>query len=141
MDDEFKMKLYAFTIDCRKPYELAKFYAQLLKWEIPFYDEQWACVSAPSVKQGGYPGILFQRNDMYEPPVWPEKPGQLQQMAHIDFAVNNLEKAVAHAITCGASLAKEQFSNNWKVMLDPAGHPFCLCQMKELMESPDFTLL
>lgn len=32
-----------------------------------------------------------------------------QQMAHLDFAVNDLEKAVQHAVRCGAAVAEEQF--------------------------------
>ena len=63
-----------------------------------------------------------------------------QQMAHLDFAVNDLEKAVQHAVRCGAAVAEEQFSDAWRVMLDPAGHPFCLCQMKSMMESACFAL-
>lgn len=78
---------------------------------------------------------------MYQPPVWPEAIESQQQMAHLDFAVDNLEKAVSYAIECGAVMAGEQFSDGWKVMLDPAGHPFCLCQMKELMDSAHFELL
>ena len=61
-------------------------------------------------------------------------------MAHLDFAVNDLEKAVQHAVRCGAAVAEEQFSDAWRVMLDPAGHPFCLCQMKSMMESACFAL-
>lgn len=141
MDEKPKIKLYALTVDCKEPYALAQFYAALLGWEIPFYDEDWACVGAPGAAQGAYPGITFQRNPDYQPPVWPEQPGAQQQMAHLDFAVNDLEKAVAHAIACGATVAAEQFSNDWRVMLDPAGHPFCLCQMKAMMESSQFALL
>lgn len=141
MDNELKIKLYSFTIDCTDPYELAKFYAELLDWEILFYDEDYACVGAPGTNQGAYPGIMFQRNPEYAPPVWPGKSKMQQQMAHIDFAVNDLEKAVQHAFHCGATIAKEQFSDGWKVMLDPAGHPFCLCQMKSIMDSPNFALL
>lgn len=37
--------------------------------------------------------------------------------------------------------ADEQFSDDWRVMIDPAGHPFCLCQMKSIMESSHFALL
>ena len=85
--------------------------------------------------------MLFQRNPDYQPPVWPAQPGEQQQMAHLDFAVNDLEKAVEHAIECGATMAENQFSDEWKVMLDPAGHPFCLCEMKSLIESPHFALL
>lgn len=76
------------------------------------------------MSQGAYPGILFQRNPEYCPPVWPEEPGVQQQMAHLDFAVNDLEEAVQHAINCGATMAAERFSEEWRVMFDPAGHPF-----------------
>lgn len=140
MEDELKIKMYSFTMDCKDPYKLAKFYAQLLGWEIPFHSEEYACIGAPGTAQGGYPGITFQQNSEYEPPVWPERSGMQQQMAHLDFAVNDLEKAVQHAVRCGAAVAEEQFSDAWRVMLDPAGHPFCLCQMKSMMESACFAL-
>lgn len=141
MDDELKIKMSAFTLDCKDPHELAEFYSVLLKWEIPYYDEEYAIVGAPGTNQGAYPGITFQRNPEYKPPVWPEEPEAQQQMAHIDFAVNDLEKAVQYAIHCGATIADKQFSDVWTVMFDPAGHPFCLCQMKHVFESPHFALL
>lgn len=141
MDHQLQIKMYALTVDCTEPYELAKFYAKLLKWEIPFYDEDWACVGAPGTVQGAYPGITFQRNPEYKPPVWPEEPGAQQQMAHLDFAVNDLEEAVQYAVDCGAAIAGAQFSDDWKVMFDPAGHPFCLCQMKAVFESGQIALL
>jgi len=140
-DNELKIKMYSFTVDCINPYELAKFYAELLKWEIPFHNEEYACVGAPGTNQGVYPGITFQRNLEYKPPVWPDKPEAQQQMAHMDFAVNNLEEAVQYAIHCGAAIADKQFSDDWKVMFDPAGHPFCLCQMKSIFSSAHFALL
>lgn len=141
MTDELKIKMYSFTLDCQDPYKLANFYAALLKWEIPFYDDEWACIGAPGTGQGTYPGITFQRNPEYKPPVWPGKPEAQQQMAHLDFAVNDLEKAVEYALHCGATIADEQFSDGWRVMFDPAGHPFCLCQMQSVMESAHFALL
>lgn len=141
IDDKLKIKMYSFTMDCIDPYELAKFYADLLKWEIVFHDEDWACIGAPGTGQGTYPGITFQQNLEYKQPVWPEKSGMQQQMAHLDFAVNNLEEAVQYAIHCGATMADEQFSDGWRVMLDPAGHPFCLCQMESIFESAHFALL
>ena len=141
MDDELKIKMYSFTVDCIDPQELAKFYSALLKWEVMFMDEDWACVYAPGTNQGAYPSILFQRNPEYKPPVWPEAPDAQQQMAHLDFAVNDLEKAVQYAVHCGATISDAQFSNDWRVMFDPAGHPFCLCQMKSIIESAHFALL
>lgn len=141
MTDDLKIKMYSFTMDCNNPYELAKFYAELLKWDIAFHNEEWACVGAPGTGQGVYPGIIFQQNSEYTPPVWPEEPGAQQQMAHLDLAVNDLEKAVEYAINCGATIADKQFSDDWKVMIDPAGHPFCLCQMRAVIESSHFALL
>ncbi len=141
MDDQLKIKMYSFTLDCIDPQELAQFYAALLKWDILRIDEDWVYVYAPGTNQGAYPSILFQRNPEYRPPVWPEEPEAQQKMAHLDFAVNDLEKAVQYAIHCGASIAEEQFSDQWSVMFDPAGHPFCLCQMKSVIESDHFGLL
>lgn len=141
MDRELKIKVYTFTMDCKEPHELAKFYAALLHWDIPYYDEEYACVGAPGAVQGAYPGITFQRNPDYVPPVWPEAPGTQQQMAHLDFAVNDLEQAVQYALQCGAKEADAQFSDGWRVMIDPAGHPFCLCDMAPVFESEGFGLL
>ena len=141
MDNGFDIRILSFTVDCKEPHELAKFYAALLKWEIGFYDDEYAWVYAPGTNYGTYPHILFQRNPEYKPPVWPEESDAQQQMAHIDFVVNDLDKAVQHAIHCGATIADKQFPDNWKVMFDPAGHPFCLCQMKEIFENAHFALL
>lgn len=141
MDPKCKIKLYAVTIDCPDPDALAAFYAVLLGWVVPYSDEEYACIAPPGTAQGQYPGITFQKNEDYLPPVWPESPGAQQQMEHLDFIVNDLEQAVQHAIHCGATLAKTQFSESWKVMLDPAGHPFCLCLMNAVLESPNCALL
>lgn len=140
-EDGLKIKMYTFTLDCKNPHELAKFYAELLHWEIPYHDGEYACIGAPGTGQGAYPGITFQGNPDYIPPVWPDRAGEQQQMAHLDFAVNNVEEAVRYAIQCGARIADEQFSDGWTVMIDPAGHPFCLCQMGPVFNSPDFALL
>lgn len=141
MDNEFKIKMYSFTLDCLEPDKLADFYAALLKWDRIIFDEDYVCVYPPGAKQGSYPCILFQRNPQYRPPVWPEEPDTQQQMAHLDFAVNDMDKSVQYAIQCGAKVADKQFSNNWTVMIDPAGHPFCLCLMKSIMDSDQFKLL
>jgi len=141
LSEELKIKMNYFTLDCLEPKELAKFYANMLKWEVMTFDEDFTCVYAPGTGQCGYPGILFQKNPAYVRPVWPEQPGAQQQMAHMDFVVNDLEKAVQFAIQCGATISAEQFSDGWRVMFDPAGHPFCLCEMNAVMDGPQFGLL
>ena len=47
-------------------------------------------------------------------------------MVHVDFKVDNLAKAVDHAIACGATKADTQYYETSTVMFDPEGHPFCL---------------
>lgn len=134
------IKFYSTTIDCRSPEVLARFYAALLGWEVVYCDGTFACVGAPGQVQGGYPGLSFQREPAYQPPVWPTDRAHPQQMAHLDFAVDDLEEAVRQAVACGAVQATQQFSEGWRVMLDPEGHPFCLCAMGEMMRSPQFAL-
>ena len=49
-------------------------------------------------------------------------------MMHLDFTVSDLNKAVRRAQSLGAAMAGEQYNpGQWITMLDPAGHPFCLC--------------
>ena len=48
-------------------------------------------------------------------------------MMHFDFQVGDLESAVADALVLGATPAPGQPNENVRVLLDPAGHPFCLC--------------
>jgi len=36
MNNELKIKMYSFTLDCKEPRELVKFYAALLEWEIGY---------------------------------------------------------------------------------------------------------
>jgi Glyoxalase-like domain len=54
--------------------------------------------------------------------------GQPRPMMHFDFQVGDLDSAVADAVALGATLATEQRQENVRVLLDPAGHPFCLCR-------------
>jgi hypothetical protein len=52
-------------------------------------------------------------------------------MMHFDFQVGDLDSAVAEAVALGASVAGHQPQENVRVLLDPAGHPFCLCRDDE----------
>jgi Glyoxalase-like domain len=58
--------------------------------------------------------------------VWPERRGEQDKMIHLDIKVNDLDAAVAHALAAGARLAEHQGRADVRVLLDPAGHPFCL---------------
>ena len=74
---------------------------------------------------------MVQTVEAYVRPVWPWKAGEQQQMANIDFKVEDLRAAEAHAIRCGAKRAEVQYFDTSTVMLDPAGHPFCLSTVQQ----------
>jgi hypothetical protein len=49
-------------------------------------------------------------------------------MMHLDFQVADLDAAVAAAVALGAETATRQPQAHVRVLIDPAGHPFCLCK-------------
>jgi len=70
--------------------------------------------------------LAIQHNPDYVRPVWPAPAVSRQMMMHLDFKVTDLDAAVAHGVQLGAELAEHQPQENVRVLLDPAGHPFCL---------------
>src|SRR5689334_18459045 len=113
---------WGVVLDAPDAVELARFYATLLDWEIDKEETNWATV-APA---DGVAYLGFQTSEGYRRPVWPNEPGAQQMMLHLDFEVSDLQAAVAHAIELGATQAENQPQENVRVMIDPAGHPFCL---------------
>ena len=101
---------------------LARFYSELLGWEVAKDDPQEAAIGPAD----GVAYLAFQTSPDYERPVWPNREGSQQMMMHLDFEVSDLEAAVAHALELGAQEAAHQPQTNVRVLLDPAGHPFCL---------------
>ncbi|MDR2514601.1 MAG: VOC family protein [Christensenellaceae bacterium] len=120
------MLILGFALDCADADALADFYARLLGTEKTLSGGGWAGIHCP---QGFI--LAFQTVEGYIPPVWPWAEGEQQQMAHIDFFVEDLQAAVEHAVACGAKKAGAQYFEESTVMLDPAGHPFCLSTTKQ----------
>lgn len=101
---------------------LARFYSELLGWEIYSDDGDDATVAPPD----GVAYLGFQTSSSYVRPVWPPAESAQQQMMHLDFEVDDLTAAVAHAEELGAQQAAFQPQDDVRVMLDPDGHLFCL---------------
>ncbi len=110
------------VLDAPDARALAAFYAELLGWKIGKDEPGWAAVSPPD----GVAYLGFQTSPEYVPPVWPPVEGRQQMMMHLDIEVDDLHTAVADAVKAGATVAEHQPQENVRVMLDPAGHPFCL---------------
>jgi predicted enzyme related to lactoylglutathione lyase len=117
----------AITIDCSDAEVLARFYAQVFGWEITDRDGRgWVQLRDP----GGDVSINIQAEDAYRAPVWPEQPGRQQKMLHLEVVVDDLDAAVKLVVDAGGAEAGPQPSDRdqtrLRVMVDPAGHPFCL---------------
>ena len=68
----------------------------------------------------------FQTETNHVRPVWPAGPGDPQMQLHLDLQVTDLEGAAQDAAALGATMAEFQPQEDVRVLLDPAGHPFCL---------------
>jgi catechol 2,3-dioxygenase-like lactoylglutathione lyase family enzyme len=126
-------------LDCRDVEPMVVFYRELFGWEETGRDTPetaaggsgWVCLSGPA----GGPSVSFQAEDWYEPPVWPEPSsgagGVPTKMLHFEVAVDDLDAAVAAVVRAGGQVAPWQPGDRnpaeLRIVLDPAGHPFCLC--------------
>jgi predicted enzyme related to lactoylglutathione lyase len=108
------------VLDSPDPHSLAEFYGALLGWKIQQADGDMCFIRA---EYGD--GLGFQRVDPYTAPQWP---GQVvPQQMHIDVEVDDLDEAEAEVLRLGATKHDHQPGTTFRVFLDPAGHPFCLC--------------
>ena len=116
------IKFGVVTIDCARDQVrgMIGFYTRVLGMTLET-DEDYAF---PYLQGDGF-GITLQPGDDYLPPTWPTN--ERGQQLHLDFAVEDLPAAIAYAKSLGAVESAEQYSKNWHILLDPAGHPFCLC--------------
>jgi catechol 2,3-dioxygenase-like lactoylglutathione lyase family enzyme len=118
-------KLASISLDCHDPDLLADFYARLLGLEEAFATPDRGVVALA----GPGPMLTLMRVDQYVAPSWPEGP-QHQQL-HLDIAVDELDSATDAAVALGATPAKHQpVPEQWRVLLDPAGHPFCFTAVR-----------
>lgn len=111
------------SIDCKDPEKQCDFYTKLLGWN------KGVLFNCPAVINDNGFVILFMECDFeYIPPVWPEQSGKQQKHLHLDLQVDDLPSAVAEAERLGAKKAESQFGgSHFVTMIDPEGHPFCLC--------------
>jgi hypothetical protein len=70
--------------------------------------------------------LSFQLEEQQVRPVWPAGPGDQHMQMHLDIEVDDLDAACAEAVAAGATLAEFQPQDDVRVLIDPAGHPFCL---------------
>ncbi|GAA0443131.1 glyoxalase [Actinoplanes capillaceus] len=109
----------SIVIDCPEPAVLARFYGEMLDWPAKI-SEDWAEVRADYGQC-----LSFQQVADFRPPVWPDQ--ETPQQMHLDVTVDDLDTAEAAVLALGATKHGHQPGTTFRVFLDPAGHPFCLC--------------
>ena len=110
----------SIVLDCPDAAVLAAFYGRLLDWKIEPSDG-WVDIKADYGQC-----ISFQSVDGYTPPQWPGQ--EIPQQMHLDVVVDDLDAAEAAVLELGATKHEHQPGTSFRVFLDPAGHPFCLCE-------------
>ena len=109
----------AISLDCANPGRLAQFWAELLGGEIAFQSDVFVAVKLENV------WMTAVRVENYQAPTWPSDTTPKQM--HLDLAVTDLQLSSAEAIRLGATQCDVQPApERYLVLLDPAGHPFCL---------------
>ncbi len=109
-----------FVLDCPDPDALAAFYGEILGWT-PDPGEGWVDLRSEDRLQC----ISFQGVEDYRPPRWPGQ--DAPQQVHLDVMVPDLDEGEKEVLELGATKAEHQPGETFRVFLDPAGHPFCLC--------------
>ena len=112
-------RLAMVTLDCADPRAEAAFWSAALGWQVAHAEDEYAMLV------GGSSALGFGLVDGYVPPAWPDDAGVKQ--FHFDLAVDDLPVAERALVALGASVPDVQpGGDRWRVLLDPAGHPFCL---------------
>jgi len=109
----------SFALDCPDAAALAAFYGTMLDWPVTV-QPGWTEIRAEYGQC-----ICFQQVENYKPPQWPGQ--DVPQQMHMDVVVDDLDAAEAEVLKLGATKAEYQPGDTFRVFLDPAGHPFCLC--------------
>ncbi|WP_077488362.1 VOC family protein [Sinomonas mesophila] len=108
------------VIDCPDAPALAAFYSALLGWTVEESSAEWAQIRAESGQ-----ALAFQGVQGYHAPEWPGQ--EVPQQMHLDVSVDDLDAGEEAVLDLGARKHEHQPGTTFRVFLDPAGHPFCLC--------------
>lgn len=125
------LTLCAVTLDCADPLALAAFYGAATG--LPLVDGSTADFAGLRGADGLFLG--FQRVEGYRAPDWPGQ--DRPQQVHLDFEVDDLDAAEQALCEQGGRRARTQPDEaRYRVLLDPAGHPFCLTTSRTVREDP-----
>ena len=112
-------RLGAVALDAPDPGRLARFYQEVLDLEVIFENDSFVALKGAGVL------LTIQQVADLTPATWPE--GDVPKQIHLDLAVDDLDTAESALLAAGATKAATQPApDRWRVLIDPAGHPFCI---------------
>lgn len=117
-------RMRTVVVDCPDPAALAEFYRRLVGGGVTSVSSDWVVLEPGSGWR-----LAFQRAEQHAPPTWPS--GDRPQQFHIDVTIDDIDQAEPAVLAIGARKHEiqpgEADDDTFRVYLDPAGHPFCLC--------------
>lgn len=116
-------RVLAVTFDCLDPRALAQFYHHAVGLPISKESDDFVLLG----KLDGT-GIAFYRLATYKRPTWPAP--EVEKQAHLELGVDDIDEAQVRLVALGASVPDGQpAAPDRRVLIDPAGHPFCITQI------------
>jgi catechol 2,3-dioxygenase-like lactoylglutathione lyase family enzyme len=116
-------RMRSVVLDCPDPRVVAEFYRGVLGGEIDAAADDWVVLTVDGLR------LAFQLAEEFAAPTWPS--GERPQQFHLDMTVADVDAVESQVLALGATKHAvqpgETAGDAFRVYLDPAGHPFCLC--------------
>ena len=116
-------RMRSVVLDCPDPRALAEFYRGVLGGEVDADVDDWVVLTVDGLR------LAFQLSEEFAAPTWPS--GERPQQFHLDMTVSDVDAVESQVLAIGATKHAvqpgEAADDSFRVYLDPAGHPFCLC--------------
>lgn len=109
------------NLDSPDPGAHADFYSGVLGWPVVHRSAEYAMLSTEGAAPIGF-GLV----EKYQAPGWPDDSST--KRFHFDIYVDDIAEAEKRCHALGATTPEFQpGGDRWRVVLDPAGQPLCLC--------------
>jgi len=109
------VSLYQIAIDCHDAPRLARFWAEVLDWQIVYEDPEEIIIGAGA---SALPGIVF---------LTVPEDKTVKNRLHLDLRPDDRDAEVERLLALGATRTDVgQGDETWVVMADPEGNEFCV---------------
>ena len=124
-------RLRSIVFDCRRPSELASFWAEGLGYRLrPYTGEDIAMLRAAGIEDvADDPNVVIDPPTPGAPTIWFNRVPEtktVKNRVHLDLDLED-QSEFDHLIDAGATVVEEVNRNGhgWTVMADPEGNEFC----------------